>query len=452
MLNKLKEYFDIHLKGRLSPGEKEFLPAVLEVVEKPPSPIGRAVVWTIFILFILGMGWAVFGHVDEVAVAQGKLIPTGFVKVVQAEDKGVVKTLHVQDGDKVTKGQVLMELDSTISAADLARIKKEIAYYNLEIDRLMAEKTGSLFSPKSSEDLDGKDVDFQLRLYQSRQNEYRAKLSAAEANIQQNQASLTIGIENQSKLQSLYEIAKEKEDRIERLVNENAIAMFVLLDHRSKRLEYQQNLAAQTAELARLQAAIVQSRETLSGIVAEHDKDIDAKLVEDRKQLTAYSEELKKAAEKDRLSRIVAPVDGRVTQMAIHTLGGVVTAAQPLMMIVPEDASLSVEAWAANKDIGFIHEGQLAEIKIETFNFQKYGTIDAVVTEVSPDAVEDKDKGRVYRVVLKPEKNSVVVGDKQVYLGPGMTASAEIKIRQKRIIEFFLDPFRQYQSEGLRER
>jgi len=452
MLKKLKTYFDMTVKGRLSPSEKEFLPAVLEVIEKPLPPAGRIVMWTIFALIILIITWSIFGHVDEVAIAPGKLIPVGSVKVVQAEDKGVVKAIHVQDGDKVTKGQLLIELDTTMSAADLATIKKQLAYYHLEMERLQAEKIGTVFSPQITEDLDVKDVNFQFNVYLSRQSEFRAKLAAAESSVLQNQVSLEVARANQEKLQSLYDIAKDKEERIEKLVQENAVAAFVLLDYRSKRLELQQNLASQIIDMARLQSAIVQSRETMAGIVAERDRDIDTKLVEDRKQVSAYSEELKKATERERLSHITAPVDGRVTQLAMHTVGGVATEAQALMVIVPEDVNLAVEAWVANKDIGFVHEGQEAEVKIETFSFQKYGTIDGVVSEVSPDAIEDKEKGRVYRVMLNLNKKQIQVGDKQVFFGPGMTASAEIKIRQKRIIEFFLDPFRRYQSEALRER
>lgn len=452
MLKKIRAYFDMNVKGRLSASEKDFLPAVLEVMEKPPSPAGRIVMWTMFALIVLIIMWSILGHVDEVAVAPGKLIPVGNVKVVQAEDKGVIKAIHVKDGDKVTQGQLLLELDTTISAADLASIKKLLAYYNLEIERLQAEKLGITFSPQITTELDIKDVHFQLNLYQSRQNEFRAKLAAAEASVRQNQVSLDVARINQDKLQSLYDIAKDREERIDRLVKENAVAEFVLLDYRSKRLELQQNLTSQIADTARLQSAIIQSRETLVGIVAEHDRDIDTKLVEDRKQVAAYSEELKKAAEKERLSHITAPVDGRVTQLAMHTVGGVVTGAQALMVIVPENVNLAVESWVANKDIGFVHEGQQAEVKIETFSFQKYGTVDAVVSEVSPDAIEDKEKGRAYRVMLNLNKNQIQVGDKQVFFGPGMTASTEIKIRQKRIIEFFLDPFRKYQSEALRER
>lgn len=452
MINKIKKYFEMHVTGRLSPSEKEFLPAVLEVVEKPPSPIGRIVMWTIFALIAIGIVWSIVGHVDEVAVAPGKLIPVGFVKVVQAEDKGVVKAIYVQDGDKVTKGQLLMEVDATVSSADLTRVKQQLAYYNLEMERLLAEKSGTAFSPKVSTDIDVKDVNFQLNLYQSRQNEFRAKLAGARSNVAQVQASLEMGRVNSEKLQAQYEIAKERETRINRLVNENAVAMFVLLEYQSQRIELEQNLASQRLDLTRLQSSIIQGQESVNSIIAEHEKDIDTQMVENRKQVSAYNEELKKAAERERLAHITAPVDGRVTQLAMHTVGGVVTAAQSLMVIVPEDATLALEAWVANKDIGFIHEGQEAEVKIETFSFQKYGTIDAIVSDVSPDAVEDKDKGRVYRVMLNLKENNVQVGDKKVFFGPGMTASGEIKIRQKRIIEFFLDPFRRYQSEALRER
>jgi hemolysin D len=452
MLKKIRTYFDMNAKGRLSVSEKDFLPAVLEVIEKPPSPAGRIVMWTMFVLTILIILWSFFGHVDEVAVAPGKLIPIGNVKVVQSEDKGIIKAIHVKDGDKVTQGQLLLELDPTIPAADLASIKKLLVYYNLEIERLQAEKLGTPFSPQMTSEIDHKDVQLQLNIYQSRLNEFRAKVAAAEASVQQNQVSLDVSRINQDKLQALYDIAKDREERIDKLVKENAVAEFVLLDYRSKRLELQQSLASQIADIARLQSAIVQSRETLVGIVAERDREIDTKLVENQKQVAAYSEELKKAAEKERLSNITAPVDGRITQLAIHTIGGVVTEAQALMIIVPEEVNLAVESWVANKDIGFVHEGQQAEVKIETFSFQKYGTVEAVVSEVSPDAIEDKEKGRVYRVMLKLNKNQMLVGDKQVFFGPGMTASAEIKIRQKRIIEFFLDPFRKYQSEALRER
>jgi hemolysin D len=277
-------------------------------------------------------------------------------------------------------------------------------------------------------------------------------MATAQAGINQNVAALEVARANQGKLSALYEIAKDKEGRIEQLVNENAVAYFVLLDHRAKRLELEQNLAGQVADLRRLEFALAQSQEASKNYQAERDQELTTKLVESRKQLLSYQEELKKAEEKDRLSRIVAPIDGRIHQLAVHTLGGIVTAAQPLLIIVPEDVTLEVEAYVANKDIGFVHVGQRAEVKVETFSFQKYGVIGAEITELSPDAIEDQQKGRVYRVKLTLDKDYVVVNNTPIYLTPGMSVTAEIKTKQKRIIEFFLDPFKKYQSEGLRER
>ena len=168
----------------------------------------------------------------------------------------------------------------------------------------------------------------------------------------------------------------------------------------------------------------------------------------------SYQEELKKAEEKNRLAKILAPVDGRVGQLALHTVGGVVTEAQALLTVVPDDVTLEVEAWVSNKDIGFVMQNQRAEVKVETYNFQKYGTFDATVREVSPDAAKqtEKDTEYKYRVLLSLDRSSVKMVEREAQLAPGMAATAEIKIRQKRIIEFFLDPFRKQTSEALRER
>lgn len=450
--NRIRSYIEEKTKNELNKDEYEFLPAALEVVETPPSPLGRSVLWLLFIFILIVVIWVMVGQVDEVAIAPGKIIPTGNVKTIQAEDKGVVKGIFVKDGQKVSKGELLIELDTTITAADVARIKREVAYYSLEIDRLLAEQSGSSFIPQQYPSLDPKDIAYQQNLYQTRLAEYNTKLLMAKALVMQNEADLATTKAGYKKQVELFAIAKEKEDRLSKLAQEDAIATFVVLDYQAKRIEIEEDINAQASEINRKQWNLIQAQEQLNSIVAERNKDISTSLMEDRKQLSIYSEELKKAEEKDRLSKIVAPIDGRVAQLSIHTVGGVVTEAQPLLEVVPEDAVLQVEAFVANKDIGFVSIGQSAEVKIETFNFQKFGTVDATVVEISPDAIEDKEKGRVYRVVLEIDKNSFDVNGKEVALSPGMTATGEIKIRQKRIIEFFLDPFKQYQSEALRER
>ncbi|WP_455577620.1 HlyD family type I secretion periplasmic adaptor subunit [Anaerosinus sp.] len=455
MLKKIKEFIkEFYSKDekKLKEEEIEFLPAALEVIEMPPSPVGRTVLWTLFALIIVTFVWVMVGSVDEVAVANGKIIPNGQVKTIQAEDKGVVKEIHVVEGQIVKKGDLLIELDTTITEADVNNLRHQVAYYSLDIERLLAEQANASFIVKEHLGLEPRDILFQQNLYNSRLAEYNAKMAVAQSNMRQAEASLASARSGYVKLIDMYNIAKEKEERVEKLATENAISTFILLDHQSKRVELGEDINAQQSEIAKLEWGLVQAQQQLDSINAERNRDITSALVEDKKQLASYQEELKKAEEKNRLSRIVAPIDGRVSQLSVHTIGGVVTAAQGLMEIVPEDAVLQVEAWVQNKDIGFVQVGQPAEVKVETFSFQKFGTIDAKITEISPNAVEDKEKGRVYRVMLELDKNSFVVNGQEVPLGSGMTSTAEIKIRQKRIIEFFLDPFRQYKSEALRER
>ena len=436
----------------LNEKEREFLPAALEVIESPPSLVSRVITYTMFALIAIGLLWVWFGKVDEVAVAYGKVIPVGQVKTLQAEDKAVVKNIYVKEGQSVQAGDLLIELDSTVSAADLARFRKEVAYYSLEIERLLSERDGTPFLASNPEN-DPHDVDFQFRLKQSRETEYLAKRTGAESAVRESEANLRSARILLEKIKEQLEWAQKKEQLYERLVKEGGFSAVQLMDQSARRMEMERNVATQISDIVKAEAVLAQNREKLSAIMAERVRDIATKLVEDRKLLQTAVEEVKKAQEKNRLSRIVAPVSGKVNQLSVFTLGGVVTPAQVLMVIVPEGTVLEVEAWAANKDIGFLKIGQQAAVKIETFNFQKYGTLDAEVVELSGDAKEDKEKGTLlYRIALRLKKDKVLVDSVYIPVSTGMAAVAEIKIKEKRIIEFFLDPFRRFQDEALRER
>lgn len=444
--------FKQKIASKLNSSEKEFLPAALEVIEMPPSLWGRAIVWTTMAIIVVALAWSIIGTVDEVAVAPGKLIPVGYVKTIQPEDKGVIKTIYVSDGQLVHAGELLLELDPTATDANLARLRKQMAYYTLDIDRLSAERDNTPFNPQLSADVETKDIDLQRKLYQSRNDEYSAKLNAARQKVLQNESALQVARTTLVRYQAQYELAKDKENRLTQLIEQNAIELFALLDQKAKRIELEQNCSATIADIERNKSALAESTEELQQTISAHDRDIATTLVDDRKQIQAIAEELKKAEEQSRLAQIRSPIDGRVHSLSVHTIGGVVTPAQPLMIIVPDGVIIEVESWVANKDIGFVHPGQHAEIKVETFNFQKYGTVPAELVELSPDVVDDPDKGPVYRATLHLLQDTVTVGGQQVYLSPGMTVSAEIKTREKHIIEFFLDPFKKYKSEGLRER
>ncbi|EIW17786.1 MULTISPECIES: HlyD family type I secretion periplasmic adaptor subunit [Pelosinus] len=452
---KVKEFYErVKIKNieRFKSKEAEFLPAALEIVESPPSYGSRTVLWTFFILAVIALLWVTFGSVNEVAIAPGKIIPNGYVRVLQAEDKGIIKKIHVVDGQKVQKGDLLLELDTTYSADDLAKVKREAINAQLEVERLTAEKENRSFLPHAILEAEENDRQAQINLYNSRNFAYQTRFEEARHMVQQYQQNLLSAQVEKNKLTKLHQLAKEKESKLEQLVNENAISKFTLIDQQSKREEVEQNLAEQESIIKAQESLLSKSQASLARVVAEKNVEVDTKLVEARQKRFYCNEALKKAEEKNRLATIVAPDDGYISNLAVHTIGGIVTPAQVLLEVVPDKVSLEVEAWVANKDIGFIQKGQSAEVKIESFNFQKYGTIPAVVVTISPNAVEDREKGNVYRVILQMDRDHVVVNNQETRFNSGMVVNAEIKTRQKQIYEFFLEPFKKYKSESLRER
>lgn len=451
---KIKEIWDNFINGTEKEQETEFLPAILEVTETPPSPTGRLVMWSILTLLVVGILWSVLGHINEVAVAPGKVIPTGQVKTIQVKNKSIVKEIHVKEGQHVEKGDTLVVMDPTSTDADYDSLNKRAAYYALDIQRLEAELNGTSFSPKSAPNLELKDITAEQSLYQSRVSQHRAEMEAAANAVNQKQAALNAERVNLNKYDEMLEIAREKERRLIELTKENAISEFQLFEQTSQRINYEKTAAAQLDLINRAEAELSEAQAKLSNLDAAYKKDVMASLVESRKQYYALTEESKKADENQRLSTVVAPCSGTVYNLAVHTEGGVVTDAQPLMVIVPDGVELEFEVWAENKDIGFIKEGQEAEVKVATFNFQKFGMLTAYVDEISADSNSDKsdlEKNKRFRLLLKLDENTLKENP-DIHINPGMEVTAEIKIKEKRIIEFFLDPFRHYTHESLRER
>ena len=210
--------------------------------------------------------------------------------------------------------------------------------------------------------------------------------------------------------------------------------------------------ATQRSRLKELSATVQAARAERTSLVAETRRIALDTLNDAEQKTTGYGQELVKSEARKGYMTLIAPVDGTVQQLAVHTVGGVVTEAQVLMMVVPQDHVLEVEAFLDNKDIGFVNPDQIAEVKIETFPFTKYGTIPATVTHVSHDAISDEKKGLIYSTRVKLARATMQVEDKTVHLSPGMAVTVEIKTGQRRVIEYFLSPLLQHTNESLRER
>ncbi len=429
----------------------EFLPAVLEIQQAPPSPIGRAMLWTIMLLFTVAVVWATFGRIDIVATAQGKIIPSGYSKVIQPYESGVIAAIHVQDGQTVRKGEVLIELDRTLNRADYERAANEFRAAKVETARLRALIAGveTFDAPAEAEP---QYVLLQQQLLREQLAEYRAKVAAARHLIDQRRAAVEQTKENILRLEATVPMEAERAETYKRLLEHEAVTKMDFLQAEGQRIDKAQELAGQRKKLMQDQAALGEAEKHLRALMSEFQHTKQAELSAAETKAASLAQEVTKTGQRADLQRLLAPIDGVVQQLAVHTVGGVVTPAQPLLIVVPQDHPVEVEAQVENKDVGFVKEHQPVEIKVETFPFTLYGTIPGTVLTVSDDAAPIEKVGLVYPTRVSMDRATIQVDGRQVNLSPGMAVTVEIKTGQRRVIEYLLSPLLKSVKESLRER
>lgn len=442
------------------PMEAAFLPAALELQETPVSPAPRIAMWLLMAFALIALLWAVFGHMDLVATAQGKIVPNERTKVIQPLETAVIHAIRVSDGQQVKAGEVLIELDATSTTADSTRLDHELITAKLQTARAeallaaIASRSGKLpaLKLKPSEQVSKERLLQEERMLAGQYAEFQAQRDRIEAEVAKREAELHSTQEIVRKLEQTTPIVRQRALDYKDLVEKNFISKHGYLEREQARIEMEADLATQRSRLQELEAALREARNQKAALIAQTRRLALDSLSESEQRAGSFNQELIKANTRGKLMTLTAPVDGTVQQLAVHTVGGVVTEAQPLMMIVPQDHPLEIEAFIENKDIGFVNPGQVAEIKIETFPFTKYGTIPARVTHVSHDAISDEKRGLIYSARVKLERATIQVDGKSVNLSPGMAATVEIKTGTRRVIEYFLSPLLQYQHESLRER
>ncbi len=436
--------------------ELQFLPAALEIQETPPSPIGRAITWSIVILFTIAILWACFGKVDIVATAQGKVIPSDRTKIIQPLEIGSVSIIHVKEGQSVKKGDPLIELDTTGTQADATRLGNEYSTAQAELARAtaliiaMQSHTAPIAHWPNTTSADV--LEPQKQLLASQWQQHQATLSSLDNEKLRRQAEL-IGTEEQiKKLAATLPIITERAESLKTLADKQLAPRHTYLELEQQRIEQTQDLAIQKQRRQELIANLAQLKEQRKAEAADALNKALAELNEAKRRGQGLNQESIKADQRNQLLRLTAPVDGIVQQLAVHTIGGVVTPAQQLMVIVPKDEGIEVEAIIANRDIGFVREGQIAEVKVDAFPYTKYGAIDAELINVSNDAVADEKLGLVYSARVFLTQNAIRVEDKMINLSPGMSVTVEVKTGKRKLIEYVLSPLMQYADESVRER
>lgn len=457
--------------------EAAFLPAALSLQATPPHPAPRRALWVIMGLFTIAFLWACIGQIDIVAVAPGRIVVSDGTKLIQPLEASVVKAIHVKDGDKVQAGQVLIELDPTSAQADNRRVSQERSGALSEAWRTQALLTalrerGTKAAPmlpreasKGGNSLSPDEHELMRSQLDAEWLDTQAQLARLQADIDTRQAELKTVKEQIEKLQATLPIVRKREDDFQELQAQGFVSQHAGQDRTQARIEMERDLATQRARQVEVNAAIAQAEHILAAWRTEVLRTLSERHAKADLQARSLQAEGAKTSQREQLTTLRAPVTGTVQQRAVHTTGGVVTPAQVLLVVVPDAAQVTAEVTLENKDVGFVHLGQEAAIKLETFPFTRYGTVQAKVTTITADAVMKEPSaqpykdgksvasgGAVFPAILTLASHAIDVDGKSIRLAPGMNITAEIKTGNRRVIEFLLSPVQSHMSESLKER
>jgi len=435
--------------------EQEFLPPLLEIQETPPSPWQHRVLWLLLLLLLSALIWAYFGKISIVATAQGQFVPDGRVKVVQPLSPGTVQRILVHSGETVHAGQLLVELNPKVTAANAEATQRELELRRLQQARLLAQLDGK---PTSMILSGGPYERMESSLRQVEEEAYRSELSAAEVGLRQAQAALAASTATLRSLRNNRDILEKQLDASKELAAMGAIPRDDYLRQERELIELRGQLAAQQQDQLRLTAAVAAAKQSIIHVRARYQRELLHDLENNASGLLGLEAQETKARHDLSLHALRAPVDGVVQEVNVTSIGQVVTPAQAVVTVVPRNTPLIVEAMLPNQEMAFVRVGQMVQIKVAAFPFEQYGVIHGRVVQISPDAISEvngSEKGTIpagglaYRVKIQPQKDYLMIHGQKVDMRPGMAVTADINTGRRRILAFFLDPLFKTWAEGL---
>ena len=447
-----------------------FSPPLLRLTDSPPNPMGRKVLWALLILLAALLLWALIGQLDIVAVAEGKLIPQSYLKIVQPAESGIVKEILVHEGQSVTAGQVLMRMDTLISDADSESFEADYRRKKATLSRIDAELSDKPYIADSDTPTDlANEIAAQ---YRANRAALEAALAEENSRLVKARAELASAQQIQSKLAETLPHYQQQDKAFEKLAKDGYTGSLMASDKKRERIEKEQELKTQTYLIASAKASISQSEKKLAQIDSDYRRQLNAERNEIHGQADKLEQEVTKQAHRQSLLELKATQDSVVKDLSTHTTGTVVQPGTVLLTLVPKDEILRAEVWVSNEDIGFVRQGLPVKLKFAAFPFQKYGMVDGVVEQVSADAADNntgngtpgnnQNNGRtqplVYKALIKLNamhldgKQSGAPDKARLALSAGMQTNAEILLGTRSVMEYLLSPVRKAWHEAARER
>ena len=473
--------FKLPVDAQVARADQEFLPAAIEILEQPGSPIAFIFLKLITAFTVIALLWGTFGWTDIVAVARGKIQPTGRIKLVQPIEVGKVMKIHVQNGDAVLEGDALVELDPIEAQADETALVE-----SLSSSRAESARRRMVIRAADTPIMQALDIEWgEGVLEATRLREAEVGLADLRNLLRQVQALDAQGEQKRAERQRLLNTIQAQERLIQTLqerVDMRASLLRTDSGTRASVLDAMETLHNQMTILEGQRGQVVEADRAIDSLFAERNK-IVANFISDNtmrandadRQSIDFEQRLLKAhAKRDRMT-LRSPSGGIVHAMSVTSLGQVLQPGQEVLRVIPQHGEIEIEVYVENKDIGFIHEGQDAYLKIEAFPFTRYGIIEARVLRVGKDAIPEPDarqiegdpskpaetramagaqhvQSLVFPVTLKTDQKAIFAEGRSIPLSAGMAVTAEIKTGQRRIIDYLLSPIQEVNSEALHER
>ena len=443
----------------------DFSPPLLRIQQQPPPPLAG---WMLRLLIALLAGlllWAIFGRLDIVAVAEGKLVPSSYLKIVQPSEQGIVKEILVKEGEKVEAGRVLIRMDAALTDADVKSIQAEYDNKRLALRRIDAQLAGK---PLAREGGDPAELYAQVSAqHAANVRAYENALAQEKSSLDKARQDLAAAQATRTKLEQVLPHYVEQERAFEKLTKDGFAGRIMYTDKQRERIEKEQDLRTQEFTIRSNQALIEQSQQKIAQITADYRRQLQTERIDVASQLEHATQELAKLSHRHELLELRAPQAGIVKDLATHTAGTVAAPGTILMTLVPENDKLVAEVWVSNQDVGFVRAGQEAKLKLAAFQFQKYGLMQGRVLHVNADATEapspntrsdaltgrDRPMGPLaFRALVELAAQELLADGERYRLQPGMQVAGEIHLGTRSIAEYLLSPVQKAFHEAARER
>lgn len=428
----------------------EFKPILAEIEEKSVNPLGRIILWSVFLLIVIALIALYIFEIDIIVTARGKVIPDGDVKVLQPLETGVIKRIMVKEGDFVKEGDILIEIDPTVEISDIQEKERLLSFHSLTKQRVQSLLTEKDFKPSQ----DHENSALQMALYKSQKDYYLETLKQKQKEMEEVQRLIDATEDEINKLKSILSLVQEEEKRYKVLSEIGAIPENKYREKLKEKVNLEREIDLRENQIKQNLARLERLKHEIETFKNSFNEKLLSEMANSYEKERLLSSDITNIRFKKSKRFITSPVNGFVHLLAIKTVGGVVTPGQPLISIVPENTPLIIRAIVLNKDIGFVKEGQKCIIKVDTYDFQKYGTLEGEVKIVSPFSIEDKELGiDGYPVYVKLNSTELRTKEGKIYkIKPGMSVLTEINIGKRRVIELIISPFIRHIDEGVKVR